>query len=237
MSQDSKLIGRIVRRAKKIARPLFSGNPNSFLRKVSGVIHVGANLGQERALYGKHNLNVIWIEPIPDVYSKLKQNLEDFPQQRAFQYLITDEDDAEYSFHISNNNGQSSSIYDLDLHKEIWPMVSFQETIKLKSLTLASFAQKEGIDMSLYDALILDTQGSELLVLKGAAALLPSFKYIKTEAADFESYAGCCKMEEIDFLLSRFGFVKRRQDKFASKVGVGSYYDVLYKWGRTLPRA
>jgi len=229
MSQDSKLISRMIRRAKKIVRPLVRGNPNSFLREVSGVIHVGANLGQERALYGKHNLNVIWIEPIPDIYEKLKQNLEEFPRQRAFQYLITDRDDAEYAFHISNNNGQSSSIFDLNLHKEIWPTVGYQGTIKLKSLTLASFAQNEGIDMILYDALVLDTQGSELLVLKGAAALAPCFKYIKVEAADFDSYAGCCKVEDIDSLLARFGFVKRRQDVFASKAGIGSYYDVLYK--------
>src|SRR5215470_6517112 len=89
MSQDSKLISRIVRRAKKIMRPLVRGNPNSFLRRVSGVIHVGANLGQERTLYGKYDLNVIWIEPIPDVYHKLKQNLENFPRQQAFQRLIT----------------------------------------------------------------------------------------------------------------------------------------------------
>jgi FkbM family methyltransferase len=229
MSQDAKLISRIVRRAKKLVRPLVHGNPNSFLRKVSGVIHVGANLGQERILYGNHGLNVIWIEPIPDVYQKLKRNLEHFPRQHAFQYLIADRDDAEYTFHISNNDGKSSSIFDLDLHKELWPTVSFQGEIRLKGLTLLSFVQKEGVDMGQYDALVLDTQGSELLVLKGASPLLPHFRYIKAEAADFESYAGCCKVEDLDSLLMQSGFVKRRQDRFASKAGIGSYYDVLYQ--------
>ena len=197
--------------------------------KASGIIHVGANLGQERNLYGKHNLNVIWIEPIPDVYRKLKENLAEFPLQRAYQYLITDQDDAPYTFHISNNDGQSSSIFDLDLHREIWPTVSFQETIRLNGMTLESFARKEGIDMTRYNALVLDTQGSELMVLKGASTLLPYLKYIKTEAADFESYSGCCKVEDIDQFLSRFGYVKLRQDMFATKAGIGSYYDVIYK--------
>src|SRR5262245_9713199 len=237
MGQDSKLIDRIVRRAKNAVRPWIRGNPNYFLRKVSGIIHVGATSGQERNLYGEHNLDVIWIDTIPDVYRKLKQNLEGFPRQHAFQRLITDRDDTEYTFHISNNNGKSSSIFDLDLHKEIWPTVSYQESISLKSVTLASFAQKEGIEMSRYDALVLDTQGSELLVLQGAAPLLPNFRYIKAEAADFESYAGCCKVEDIDSLLMRFGFVKRRQDRFASKDGIGSYYDVLYQGVGTVPRA
>ena len=47
--------------------------------------------------------------------------------------------------------------------------------------------------MSKYDALVLDTQGSELLVLKGAAGLLPNIKYVQAEVADFESYSGACR--------------------------------------------
>lgn len=41
---------------------------NSFLSKGRGVIHVGANAGQERELYAAFGLHVIWIEPIPDVF-------------------------------------------------------------------------------------------------------------------------------------------------------------------------
>jgi hypothetical protein len=37
------------------------------------------------------------------------------------------------------------------------------------------------------DAIILDTQGSELLILKGAQATLRQASYVKVEAADFES--------------------------------------------------
>src|SRR5262249_367879 len=104
MNRDSKMINRIVRRARKIVRPWIHGDPDSFLRKVSGVIHVGANLGQERVLYSRHGLNVIWIEPIPEIFRELSRNVEGFPWQRAYQYLITDRDDAEYTFHISNND-------------------------------------------------------------------------------------------------------------------------------------
>ena len=46
---------------------------NSFLNNVSGVIHVGANSGQERYEYNLYSLDVIWIEPIPKIFNKLKK--------------------------------------------------------------------------------------------------------------------------------------------------------------------
>lgn len=94
-------------------------NPDRFLEEISGVIHVGANIGQERDLYNKLGLFVIWIEPIPEVFQMLKQNLQGFQNQRAFQYLVTDIDGREYQFHIANNTGASSSILDLEQHKDI----------------------------------------------------------------------------------------------------------------------
>jgi hypothetical protein len=42
----------------------------SFLRKVNGLIHIGANIGQERAIYAEYDLRVAWIEPIPDVFER-----------------------------------------------------------------------------------------------------------------------------------------------------------------------
>ena len=87
----------ILRRIKA----LFTRNPDRFLKKVTGLIHVGANSGQERNLYQKHGLRVIWIEPIPEVFQKLTANLNGYPAQRAFQYLVTDKDDSECTFHIA----------------------------------------------------------------------------------------------------------------------------------------
>ncbi len=76
---------------------------------------------------------------------------------------------------------------DLKQHKDIWPHVHYTAAIPLTGTTLTALLEREKIDLSNYQALILDTQGSELLVLKGAVAILKNFKYIKTEVADFES--------------------------------------------------
>lgn len=216
----------------KILRRLrrwFGPDPNRFLRSVHGVIHVGANVGQERELYARHGLDVLWIEPIPDVFVTLNANLEGFPRQRALQALVTDRNDHEYEFHVANNAGESSSIFDLKQHKEVWPKVAFTRSIALRSVTLPTLLEREGIDPRAYDALVMDTQGSELLVLKGAESLLPRFAYIKTEVPDFEAYAGCVQLAELTAFLAARGFIELTRNQFASRAAGGHYYDVVYR--------
>jgi len=213
----------------KRIRKLLKRDPDRFLQQISGVIHVGANMGQERDLYERYGLRVIWIEPIPEIFKMLKANLEGLHRQRALESLVTDRDDAEYQFHVANNDGASSSILDFKQHKDIWPTVAYTRTITLKSVTLASLLQRERIDPTEYDALIMDTQGSELLVLKGADPVLHGFKYIKTEVPDFESYAGCCQLTDIDSFLTRRGYREFSRHKFASRAEGGSYYDIVYE--------
>ena len=98
----------------------------------------------------------------------------------------------------------------------------------MESITLDSLIIRENINEK-YDALVLDTQGSELLVLEGATNLLNEIKYIKTEVADFEAYQNGCQFKDIDIFLANYGFKQIRQHKFRSKDNIGSYYDILYK--------
>ncbi len=207
----------------------FKRAPDAFLRRVSGVVHVGANTGQERFVYSHFNLPVIWIEPIPEVFEQLKTNLEDFPRQEAYQYLVTDLDGSEYQFHIADNDGQSSSILDFDLHRDIWAEIGFEKSIPLKSITLSTLIEAENIEIIKYDALIMDTQGTELLVLKGAENLLHRFKYIKTEAADFEIYKNCCQVEDLEYFLGKHNFKEITRTKFAARKEGGNCYDIIYK--------
>jgi FkbM family methyltransferase len=204
---------------------------NLFLKMAKGVIHVGANLGQERELYATYGLNVIWIEPIPEVYNELNTLISSYPNQKAFCYLVTDVDGREYLFHVSNKGGGASSIYDLAGHRQLWPDVSYTETIALKSITLPSLMRNERLEVAGYDVLVLDTQGAELLVLKGATSLLPHIKYVRAEAADFEAYAGCCTLDDLDEFFKEHGFRRIAKGRFAQKKDVGSYYEVLFGRG------
>jgi FkbM family methyltransferase len=213
---------------KKFIEILLPG-PDFFLRKVSGVIHVGAHVGQERDLYARYGLNVLWLEPNPQVFERLAEGIKDYPAQKALPYLATDVEGKEYTFFISSNEGASSSILAPGEVKELWPEVTFTKTIALKSVTLSSLVARGEIEINRYDGLVMDTQGSELLVLKGAMDLLDRFKFIKTEASDFEVYKGCCQLADLDTFLKARGFKRVRTKRFAHQPGVGSCYDVTYQ--------
>ena len=215
----------VLRRARSILRR----DADRFLRQASGVIHVGANTGQERDLYQQHGLRVVWIEPIPEVFDRLRANIQAYPMQSAFQALVTDKDDEGYQFHVSNYEGLSSSILQLKLHNDIWPDVTFTRTLALRSVTLPSLLRREGIDVADYDALVMDTQGSELLILKGAASILPDLRFVKTEVPDFESYEGCCQLEDMTRFLEQLGFREYVRQPFATRPEGGTYYDVVYR--------
>lgn len=218
-----------VRSILRRAGSMFGNNPNTVFKNVKGVIHVGANSGQERELYDKYGLSVVWIEPIPEVFEVLRSNISAYNRQIAIKGLVTDLDNVEYQFNLANNNGESSSILEMNLHQEVWPEVTYERTINLRSKTLPSLLKDESIDHKNYDMLVLDTQGSELLVLKGAAPILQEFNYIKAEVPDFESYKGCCQVNDLGSFLARHEFREYARHQFAKRHGGGSYYDITYK--------
>ena len=209
---------------------------NRFLNYSKGVIHVGASIGQERKQYRNRRLPVIWIEPIPEIFEQLEENIEFYRHQIAFKALITDKDNKKYKFYVTNNRGESSSIFKLKSHNKIWPYIKCSKVIDLKSITLNSLLKREKIDASKYDTLILDTQGSELLVLKGAD--LTHVKYIKIEVPNFESYKGCCQVKDIEKFMrdNRFKKVAWKDQvcyigdkKVLGRKGGRNYYDLVYK--------
>jgi len=200
-----------------------------FLRHVRGVIHVGANTGQEAELYQSFGLDVVWVEPIPEIFEKLHRHVARFRAQAAFRYLVTDEDCKDCLLHVANNDGASSSILDFRAHSEMWPDVQYTHSIVVKSVTLGTLVSRENIDVERFDALILDTQGSELRILRGAAELLSNFRFIKAEVPDFEAYRGCGRVAELSaFMLSK-GFREYCRVPFMHTPGVGTYFDVVYK--------
>lgn len=206
---------------------------NTFLRHVSGVIHVGANTGQERKLYDQLGLRVLWIEPNPFVFQKLQRNIAGYPKQIAVQALLSNGDGDEMQFHISNNGGKSSSVLDLKHHREMWPEVSYRETITLNTVTLPTLLERgwiyRGINPYNYQALVLDTQGSELLILEGCGSSLAGFKFVKVEVADFESYAGCCQVDDVQRFMEQRGYDEVARLRFAKRAGIGRYFDITYR--------
>jgi FkbM family methyltransferase len=221
-AREARLIPAIQRRLKHA----IYGEPDGFLQKCHGLIHVGANDGAERHLYAEHGLKVVWIEPIPEVFQQLVKNIRDFPDQRAINALITNEDDTLCTLHVSSNSGMSSSILDLHLHKDIWPQIEFTHDISLRSTRLPTALAD--IDLAQYDAMVLDTQGSELLILQSGATILGGFKYIQVAAANFEAYRNCATLDTITTFLRSHGFRLAHKTLTARRAAGGECFDVLF---------
>ena len=193
------------------------------MKSLKGVIHVGANTEQECDEYGSYGLNVLWIEPIPRAFST-------YPNQQALEYLVLDEDDETKKLHVSNNDsGLSSSILELTLHRDVCPSVHFTRDIKLRSHKLDTIIDREHINLSNYDSLVVDTQGSQLLVLKGAQRVLQTVRMVKVAVADFEAYAGCARPEQIADFLRDYGLRKWTRIPLAKHSSGGYYYDIYLR--------
>lgn len=215
-------------RRRLIDRPFWIDH-EPWLKQVHGVIHVGANIGQERQLYRKRGLRVLWIEPIPEVFAVLQRHIAGLAGQQAVQALITERAGDEHELRVASNQGGSSSILPMKRHAELWPEVRYERTLRLRSESLPSLFERLQLRPQDYDFLTLDTQGSELMVLRGAVPMLPGFRFVKVEVADFEAYAGGCLLRDVERFFTAHGFVEHARHRFATRPGVGSMYDIVYR--------
>jgi len=199
------------------------------LDKVRGVIHVGANYGQEREVYAHHHLSVLWFEPIPKVWKELNQNIKQLRDQWAYQFAVWDEDEQVHFFHVTDNEGQSSSVLEFGKHTDLWPEVHHTETIYVCTVTLNSFFKSCPLSVHNFDFLVIDAQGAELHVLKGSDKILPRVKFVQVEATDCELYKGCAKLSEIDAFMRGQGFKEIERTAFSPRPDIGQCYEVTYE--------
>lgn len=198
-------------------------------RRARGIIHVGANVGQEAGRYAKHGQRVVWIEPNPSLIPRLRANAEKHPGQTVIEALVSERDGDEVDFHIAGNDGHSSSILEMKEHRTMFPEVDYVDRARMTTRTLPALLAEHGVDLSSYDTLLLDTQGAELMVLRGAEPILGGFRYIQTEAPDFEAYAGCPTRETLVAYMAQRGFRLHAVKCFARQAGTGRYFDLLFK--------
>lgn len=207
------------------------------MNKKNGIVHIGANDGQEAQGYFQKNISVLWIEADPNVFLRLEKTIKNFNNQKALCALVADKDDVEYNFLRDQNNcGQSSSIFDFHLHKKMFPNVVMGESIKLIGKTLPTILKENHINIEEYSIINMDVEGAELLVLKGAVNVLHHFDTITLEASDFESRIGQPMLYEIDSFMKLNGFNKYNQRKIhhpdnknVFEISEGNYYEVTYK--------
>ena len=176
--------------------------------QVSGILHVGAHQCEERDGYFRYfkadDSKIVWIEAIPSLCENIKSRN---PNIRIINATVSDVDGNPITFNISNN-GQSSSMLELDKHKIHHPQVFYVATIECITKTIGTIYADEQLPDDFANFLNLDIQGAELLAIKGIPdRILKHIQYVYVEVNKASLYKGCALLDELTAYLCDKGFV------------------------------
>ena len=171
--------------------------------KINGIIHVGAHECEEIIYYDKYieRNKVLWIEAQEEKVAFSKKKYENILIERA---IVSDKIEM-VTFNVANN-GQSSSILELDLHKIHYPYIEYTQSYNVQTNTLKNIISK--YDNIPFNFMNLDIQGVELNALKGMEEQLENIDYIYTEVNRKCLYKDCALIDEIDEYVKQFNFIR-----------------------------
>jgi FkbM family methyltransferase len=184
----------------------FENYKSKYNFSVSGIIHVGAHIGQEYDEYIENfgEIETHWFEPINHVFRDLQNNLSEKSKTTLYNCALGSKKYKTKMYVDSGNAGQSSSILKPKLHTEQFPHILFEENPQ----TEIEVEKLDDFNISGCNMLVLDTQGFELEVLKGSTNTLNKIDYLFTEFNTVEMYEGCPGLDDLDKFLSDFDFYR-----------------------------
>jgi FkbM family methyltransferase len=182
-----------------------------------GVIHVGAHWAEEHNDYLSCGIKrFVYIEPCKDAFKIMCEKFgADVGIYDAIPNAIRSKSNDDLDFwncacgavekdmpmYVSHQNqGQSNSLLEPLGHLTQHPEVIFDDAEAVKVIPL----DKLPIVTEYYPMLVMDVQGYEGEVLKGAIETLKFIDIIYTEVNRGQTYAGNMEIEEMDELLSDF---------------------------------
>lgn len=170
-----------------------------------GVIHVGGHYAEEYNEYKTCGIkNMVFIEPCNAAFEEMSKRLIDKDDVVLIKVACGSEE-GEFEMNVSPaNEGQSNSLLLPLLHLQQHPEIQFteKETVQVRRLDNLK------IDFPLYDMLVMDVQGFEGEVLRGASETLKNIDIIYTEVNRGMTYASNMLIEEMDALLKEYGFIR-----------------------------
>jgi FkbM family methyltransferase len=191
----------------------------------TGVLHVGAHLGEEASDYEKFGwAPVIWVEAQPSLVKVLNSKL-DPSKHKVIEAAIWEEGGVPLKLHIASNS-QSTSLLNFGTHADSYPDITFVSEIEVITKRLDSVIKPDEMP----NFINLDIQGVELPAIKSLGKLLLSVDYIYTEVNKMEVYEGCTLVKDLDDYLLVNGF-RRATTRWYLKEGWG---DALYIRNSTL---
>lgn len=176
--------------------------------KADGCIHVGAHHAQEHPDYVAAGIKrFVYIEPCAAAFNVLKNKFAAHHHIQLFNYACGEVECEQVMYTGSQNEGQSNSLLRMDKHLLIHPGITLPNTelVTVKRLDSLGLAHKG------YQLLVMDVQGFEGRVLKGAIETLKQVNYVYTEINKDFVYENCTLVGELDELLHEFDRVETGQ--------------------------
>jgi FkbM family methyltransferase len=181
------------------------------------VIHVGAWEGVDVPDYLELKIpKITLIEALPEKAKLLKNNYATHENVEIFEFAASDRSGEFVTFYPLNYGSSSLLKPNLDSLREIFPDFTEMESIKVQTLKLDDI----GISSADQILLIIDVQGAELQVLKGAVSALGKTLLIKVEVSTVEYYEGQSYQSQIEQFLESHNFVKISQ-RISNTLGQG----------------
>lgn len=175
--------------------------------KPQGVVHVGAHHGEEVAALRDTGVEAfLLIEGDPTTCTIAEQAHAADPDITVLNAIVADVA-GDVTFHRASFD-QSSSILAMKHHLDLHPGISQVQTVTAQATTLDAIMASQGARFADCNLLMIDVQGAELRVMKGAVSALDQFDAIACEVNITEVYEGCAQMEEIDAFLFDHGFLR-----------------------------
>lgn len=175
----------------------------------TGILHVGASDGGELDTYLRCGARpIVLVEALDEPFRVLQSRASGHDGVLAVQACVSDVEARRVCFNVASNGGRSSSYLRPTGHTSAVPHVEFKSTIDLVTTTLdhvlGEVAGRGGFDPATVDYLGMDTQGTELDVLRGAHETLSHINFVFTEVSFGSLYAGSASLYElIEFLRPR----------------------------------
>jgi len=180
---------------------------NYFLKKynkeINNLVQVGAHFGQEIKYFEQYNFeNIYLFEPNQQAVQVLESKVINLKNIKIFPYALGNVNEVGSMYYSIENDGQSSSLLEPELHKIIQPSINFNEKV------LIDIKKFNDLGINNIDFLIMDVQGFELEVIKGFEKKLDDLKFIYTEVNRDNLYKENVLVRDLDSYLLAKGFIR-----------------------------
>lgn len=179
----------------------------------SGVLHIGAHLGEEASQYVNAGIRyALWVEANPRLMSSLYDNVKFHPIRSQYLNVVLSNNNNDETVLNVTSNTEYSSVLQMGpfLTQNLDLKINSQIPVLTKRFDKVYRENNADIDLSKFDLLRVSTNGTELEVLKGFGNLLNVFPFRTICISNYDSsaFVNTSTIEEIDQFLTQIGFTQ-----------------------------